>query len=66
MEDFNTAIELEPKFAGTYVDRALLHFKLENAADAVKDLEQAILLYDSVRERAELDAAMELLDSIRP
>ena len=66
MEDFNTAIELEPRLAGAYVDRGRLHFKLENVQEAVKDLEQAIQLYEPVRERAQLNAAMELLDSIRP
>ena len=65
MEDFDTAIELEPDFAGAYVDRARLHIELGNTDEAVKDLELAILRFDRVRESAQLDAARALLDSIR-
>ena len=66
MEDFDTAIDLAPKFPGTYVDRARLSIRLENIDEAVRDLEQAILLYDPVRHGESLDAANKLLDSIRP
>jgi len=66
MEDFDTAIKLEPDFGGAYAERARVHIELGNTEAAVKDLELAIQRFHPLREGRLLAEARELLDSIRP
>ena len=65
MDDFDTAISLEPDFAETYVDRARLNIELGDTQEAIKDLEMALKVFHPVRERHQLVETLNLLDSIR-
>ena len=64
MEDFDTAIDLEPDFPGAYVERGRLHIELGDTDLGVKDLETAIQLFDPVRHATQLAKTREILDSI--
>ena len=66
MEDFDTAIKLEPDFGGAYAERARVHIELGNTEAAVKDLELAIQRFHPLREGRRLAGARALLASIRP
>ncbi|MCL0028924.1 tetratricopeptide repeat protein [Dehalococcoidia bacterium] len=65
MEDFDTAISLEPDFAETYVDRARLHIELGDTQAAITNLEMALKAFHPVRESRQLVETLNLLDSIR-
>lgn len=65
LEDFDTAIGLEPEYGPTYVARARLYIDEGETAKAVADLETALSVFSPVREGREIAAVRALLDSIR-
>ena len=65
LEDFDTAIGLEPEYGPTYVARARLYVDRGEIDKAVADLEKALTVFSPVREGREIAATEALLDSIR-
>ena len=63
LEDYNTAIELDPEFGEAYKDRAILYESQGDIEDAIADLEMAISLYHPERQAARLLEAQFLLQN---
>ena len=65
LEDFDTAIDLEPEHGPAYVARARIYVDEGETDKAVADLEKALTVFSPVREGREIAATQAMLDSIR-
>ncbi len=64
LEDFATAIQLEPNFPGTYVMRAVLYLEQNERELAIADLETALGVGSPAHDAAYISAARQLLTQL--
>jgi tetratricopeptide (TPR) repeat protein len=62
LECYATAIALDPRLVEVYGNRAVLHFTAGRTAEAVADLDQAIVLSDTAALRVNRGIALQSLD----
>jgi len=66
MEDFDKALELKSDYADAYKDRGVLFEELGQRDRAIADLQQALSLYNPVREFAQIVDVRRRLEDLTP
>lgn len=65
INDFESAIKIDPAFGPVYVDRARLYLKKNQSALATQDLQKALKLLHPIRHKDEINSAQKLLNEIQ-
>ena len=65
LNDFESAIKIDPTFGPVYVDRARLYLKQNQAGLATQDLQKALELLHPIRHKDELNSVEQLMNEIK-
>ena len=65
LNDFESAIKIDPTFGPVYVDRARLYLKKNQADLATQDLQKALELLHPIRHKDEINSVQQLMNEIK-
>ena len=65
LNDFESAIKIDPTFGPVYVDRARLYLKKNQSDLATQDLQKALELLHPIRHKDEINSVQQLMSEIK-